>query len=209
MQPAAVSLKHKQFTILRAASLSVFALALILAWFTFGQFFLAQLAYTFPDLNLHWAFRVPSVQATAEQQPATLVIPKINVTAPIVRNVSITDQAAYNTALETGVALAQGTAPLEATSGNSFIFGHSSKFTFSPTEYDTIFALLPKLNPDDTMQIISGNQTATYKVTLSKSVNTSDVQYISNGDTRELTLVTCWPAGTNFKRWVVQATKVN
>lgn len=199
----------KNYNWRRLASVSLLVTSLTLAWFGFGRYFLSLLLYAVPDLSFNWnSLTLPSLDAQAQPQSAILVIDKVKVTAPIIRDVPIDDQAAYDQALEGGVALARGSSPLEAATGNSFIFGHSSLFTFKPSPYDTVFALIPKLDPGDTFVIISGGQTATYKVTLSKQISAHDVQYLADSPLRQVTLVTCWPAGTNLRRWVVQATKV-
>jgi len=202
--------KNPALKLRRTAALAVLVFSLVLAWFGFGRYFLSLLLYEVPSLSFHWNnFSLPAIALGSPTQSATLVIDKVKVETPIVRDVPIDDQNAYDNALETGVALARGSAPLEAPSGNSFIFGHSSKFTFQPTPYDTVFALIPKLQNDDTFQIVSGGQTAVYKVVLSKSIAPTDVQYLAPSQQREVTLVTCWPAGTNFRRWVVQGVKLN
>jgi len=192
----------------RVAALFCLVAALSLGWLAYGRYLLAVVSYSVPQLNLGWdAIRLPQLQVSGGVQPATLEIDKIHVQAPIARGVSSIDQEQYDAALKTGVALAAGSAPLEAPTGNSFIFGHSSNFSLRPSPYDTVFALLPRLGIGDTIKVASGGQTATYAVTLSKSIAPTDIQYLVPSPDRQLTLVTCWPAGTTFRRWVVQAVR--
>jgi len=199
-----------RFHLLRGLSLIVFGLFLLVGWFSYGSFIKAELAYAVPSLSFSAGpITLPVVHAASGLQPVTLRIPKINVETPIVRDVPVDDQSAYDTALESGVALARGSSPLEAADGNSFIFGHSSRFAIHSTPYDAIFALLPKLEAGDTVELDSGSQHATYTVRVSKVISANDVQYMGGTDGRYLTLVTCWPAGTSLKRWVVQAERTS
>lgn len=191
-----------------AVTLPLVLLSLALGWMGYGRYLIAQLSYELPTLNFSWSLPgLALADSSAANQPATLVIGKLNLQAPIQRDVPIDNQSLYDDALLNGVALASSSAPLEATSGNSFIFGHSSRFALHSTPYDAIFALLPKLQTGDAMQVVSNGQTASYHVTLSKVISATDVQYLDTSPERELTLVTCWPVGTNLKRWVVQAVK--
>lgn len=161
-----------------------------------------------PSLSFNWnSLNLPKLDLASPTEPAAIVIDKLKLQAPIVRGVSVGDQQQYDAALTTGVALAEGSAPLEAKSGNSFLFGHSSRFGLTSSPYDTVFALLPKLQNGDIVKLVSAGQTAQYTVTLSKNIAATDVQYLNNTEDRELTLLTCWPAGTNWRRWVVRATK--
>ena len=194
---------------LRLVIVVLILLTLSLGWMGYGRYIIAQLSYELPSLNFSWS--LPSFNMTATQgvQPAMLVINKLNLQTPIQRNVPIDDQAAYDKALLSGVALASSSATLEAVTGNSFIFGHSSRFALHSTAFDAIFALLPKLQSGDSMQIVSNGQTANYKVTISHVINATDVGYLNSSSERELTLVTCWPIGTDLKRWVVQAVKAS
>ncbi len=68
------------------------------------------------------------LQASADTSNPRIIIPKLNLSAPVVKDVSVSDENEYKAALKTGVALAKGSAELEAWQGNSFIFGHSSNF---------------------------------------------------------------------------------
>ena len=147
------------------------------------------------------------VQVAPYKEDPTLIIPKLGVSAPIVKGVPLADQGDYDKALESGVALAQGTAGLEASSGNSFIFGHSSAPAGFSGGYDTVFAALPSVQAGDEIQVSVGGRLSSYKVVTSKSIDATDVQYLASGSQKQLTLLTCWPPGTSYKRWVVQAGK--
>jgi LPXTG-site transpeptidase (sortase) family protein len=190
---------------------ALLTVTLLLGWFAYGRYFLSEISYSLPSLNFNWnALTLPQLDLGASSEAASIVINKISIQAPITRGVPVGDQETYDAALLKGVALAAGTAPLESLTGNSVIFGHSSRLAITPMPYDTIFALIPKLQPGDEVKIVAGGQTATYKVVVSKVINATDVQYLNNqSPQRQLTLLTCWPVGTNWKRWMVQAVKEN
>lgn len=134
-----------------------------------------------------------------------LSIAAINIAAPIVADVDVNRQYNYNMALKNGLAHMKGTAALTATSGNSFIFGHSSRFTSSGSAYDNIFANLDRLKENDIIELSSGDSLQQYKVNRSQAVEANDTSVLHQGKERIITLMTCWPLGTTAKRWIVQA----
>lgn len=95
--------------------------------------------------------------------------------------------------------------------GNTIIFGHSvlPQF-FNPKNYMTIFSTLPTLQPKDEM-IVDYNQVK-YKYIIEKMIEVlpSDTSILAQRyDDSYLTLVTCVPPGTYFKRLIVRARLVN
>ncbi|MBU6388950.1 sortase [Patescibacteria group bacterium] len=191
------------------AGLTALYFLLLLVLF-FGRFAASAWALPVPSLR----FNLPigaSVSTPGSSQPAGsahLVIDKLGIDVPIQPNISLTDQAAYDQALQKGVALASGSAPLESSIGNSFLFGHSSQIGFRPTPFDTVFAGIPRLQKGDTLAVVEAGQTTHYQVTLSQAIKADDTGYLASDSERKLTLVTCWPLGWNSDRWVVQATLV-
>lgn len=147
------------------------------------------------------------VEVAPYEENPTLIIPKLGINAPIVKNVPVANQADYDKALQSGIALAEGTAGLEAADGNSFMFAHSSAPKGTVGGFNTIFAALPSVQIGDEVQISVGGRLTTYTVETSKAIEASDVQYLDRTDMKKLTLLTCWPPGTTYKRWVVQAVK--
>lgn len=134
-----------------------------------------------------------------------LVIPKLGVTVPVVANVDTTAQRFYNQALKKGIGHMKGTAALTADRGNSFIFGHSSRFTSSGTPYDTVFATLPKLTAGDEVELVVEGQKQRFVIEVSKATSPNDLSVTKSKNYRQLTLMTCWPLGTTLSRWIVQA----
>lgn len=134
-----------------------------------------------------------------------IVIPKLSINAKVVKNVNPYDAAIYQKALTQGVAHAAGTA-LPGETGNIFIFSHSSENFYEAVRYNSVFYLLPKLETGDTITLYYNNNRFDYHVTEKKTVNPSEISYLSgNSKKQTLTLMTCWPPGTSFKRLIVIA----
>lgn len=150
----------------------------------------------------------PSIAPSATTSIANsyqLVVGKISVTAPLILDVSGTDEPSYLTALEHGVAQYAGTAHPGQT-GNMVIFGHSSYYRNNPGEYKEIFRHLNQLAVGDPIRITRQGQTVfTYQVTGSRIVSADDLSVLRPTASAELTLLTCWPPGTTDKRYVVTA----
>lgn len=138
-----------------------------------------------------------------------IVIPKINANTKIIANVDPYNSGIYQAALTKGVAKAKGTVnPNEI--GNMFLFSHSSANILEATRYNSVFYLLSKLEKNDEIYIYYKNVKYKYKVTDKKIVDSKDVSYLNpKSDMKILTLMTCWPAGTNYKRLLVIAKEVN
>ncbi len=143
-----------------------------------------------------------------KDQDFGIVIPKIRANASIVPNVDPDNSDIYQDALTIGVAHALGT-PLPSQGGNTFLFSHSSSNFFEATRYNSIFYLLSKLEIGDEIYLYENNVRYKYRVRKSDIVNHDRVEYMNDLSGADLTLMTCWPAGTDLKRLVVTAQKVD
>ncbi|MCL5435010.1 MAG: sortase [Patescibacteria group bacterium] len=134
-----------------------------------------------------------------------IVIPKIAANAKIISQVDPYNSNIYQIALTKGVAQARGTAYPDQI-GNMFLFSHSSVNLLEATRYNSVFYLLSKLNKNDEIFIFYKNVKYKYKVSDIKIVDAKDISYLNPRSTnKELTLMTCWPAGTSYKRLLVIA----
>lgn len=135
----------------------------------------------------------------------SVVIPKLNVNTPVVADVNPGDKAAYLNALNYGAAHALGTVkPGEV--GNSYVFAHSTADIFNIERYAAVFTLLNKLEVDDRITTFYNNKRYDYKVTRKYIVDFNDVTPLTNTyDKPVLTLQTCDPPGTEFKRLIITA----
>lgn len=128
----------------------------------------------------------------------TLSIPKLNIKNAIVSTV--------NSDLAKNLVNYGGTA-VPADKGNAVVFGHSTlPQLYDAKNYKTVFTYLYELTPGDEINVNLNNVIYKYRVeniTVVDPNNTSILQ--QNFDDSYLTLVTCTPPGTIWKRLAVKA----
>jgi len=97
--------------------------------------------------------------------------------------------------------------PLPGKPGNNIIFGHSALPTFyNVKDYHTIFTYLPSLKTGDTVQVDYDNVSYKYKVFEMQTVDPEDFSILEQRfDDSYITLITCVPPGTYWKRLMVRA----
>lgn len=134
----------------------------------------------------------------AEIQGYTISVPKLNLT-----NVKVTT-VDYDLSIHT--VNYRGTA-VPPDTGNAVIFGHSTlPQLFNPKDYKTIFANAYKLQQGD--EIFVNMPKITYKYTIYNItvVEADDMSPLEqNYSDSYLTLITCTPPGTTWKRLVIRA----
>lgn len=127
-----------------------------------------------------------------------LSIPRLNITNAIVSTTD-TDLAAH-------LVNYPGTAT-PPDKGNTVIIGHSTlPSLYNPKDYKTIFAYAHTLQIGDSILATVGNITYTYKIygiTIVDPTNTSVFE--QNMDDSYLTIITCTPPGTIWKRLIISA----
>lgn len=91
--------------------------------------------------------------------------------------------------------------------GNAVIFGHSTlPQLFNPKDYKKIFATAYSLAVGDEFSVTRSGVTYKYKIFSITVVDPSDTSVFSqNYDTSYVTLVTCTPPGTTWKRLIIKA----
>ncbi len=153
-----------------------------------------------------WGIRLPGTGNNAEPNN-TIFIPKIGVEAPIVFSES-RGTSEINALLLDGVVHYADTAnPGEI--GNVFITGHSSYYWWSKGQYNTVFSILDKLVVGDVIYVNYNHRRYTYKVYETKVVSPRDTSVLQQGDSSILTLMTCTPVGTNYKRLIVKSEQLS
>ena len=163
-----------------------------------------------PIINQEIKYRVSRFEKKPEKiKPASLdfgiVISKINVNAKVIKNIDPYLASDYQQALVSGVAHAKGTG-LPGEGKNIFIFAHSSGNFYQANHYNSIFYLLHKLVPGDSIFLFFNKTKFIYKVKKISYVDETEMSYLQNGNYTEiLTLMTCWPPGTTLKRLIVTA----
>jgi sortase A len=139
----------------------------------------------------------------------SIVIPKIGANTKVFKNVDTQQPKIYQEVLTKGVAHALGTS-LPDSEGNTFIFAHSSDSFYNANQYNAVFYLLNKLEKGDKIYLVYEKKKYTYEVSQTLIVNPDETKYMEkNTSESQITLMTCWPAGTTLKRLLVIGKKIN
>lgn len=132
-----------------------------------------------------------------------VVIPKINVEAPVVYDVVSTDEGEIQAGLERGV-LHYGPTAMPGQQGNVVILGHSASNIFNRGKYKFAFILLKSLDMGDTFMLHKDGKRYVYKVYEKKIVSPNEVSVLGPAaKPSSATLITCDPPGMNTNRLVV------
>lgn len=187
-------------------------ISLILFFFIYKSVIFSELSYIFSIRGKDVA-----VVSSDEEKPVKnkiikpideefgIVIPKINANAKVIKDVSPFNSSEYQLALTKGVAHAKGSV-YPGQFGNVFLFSHSSVNFYEAVRYNSVFYLLSKLEKGDDIYIFYKNNKIKYKVFDKKIVDSGDTFYLTNNLKKHtLTVMTCWPPGTTFKRLLVIA----
>jgi sortase A len=136
----------------------------------------------------------------------SIVIEKIGVNAPIVADVSVTDEKAYREALKKGVAHAISSDYPTTAPSNVYLFAHASLNFWDLGKYATVFNLLRKLELKDKINIFYKGDRYVYEVVNKEVVKGWNTNSITRSVIEPiLTLQTCDPPGTTINRFVVTA----
>lgn len=141
---------------------------------------------------------------TVEIKQFGIKIDKLDVLAPVIKDVDGKDKTEYLNKLKEGVAHFKSTSLPGLGKGNIFIFGHSSSIS-GTGKYSKIFARLDELKEGDQIKIFYQDKEFTYKVTEKKIVEATDLSVLEQTKKEKLTLMTCWPVGTKDKRLIIIA----
>ncbi|HRN96065.1 MAG TPA: sortase [Candidatus Levybacteria bacterium] len=136
----------------------------------------------------------------------SILIPKIGASERVFENVDPSNEKEYGKTLLEGVAHAQGSA-FPGYGGNTYIFAHSADSFWNVGRYNAVFYLLKELQPGDDVIVFFQNKRFNYEVTETKIVDATNLDYLKSdiGTGETLTLQTCWPPGTTWKRMLVFA----
>lgn len=136
-----------------------------------------------------------------------IYIPKIQTNASVIPDVDTTNKSEYLKALEKGIAHAKGTS-YPNQHGNVFLFAHSAVDFYNQRNYSVYFYLLGELRQGDKIYISYNDKMYEYSVLETKIVSKTDTKYMGKYlDEDTLTLMSCWPSGTNLKRIIVIAVR--
>ena len=94
----------------------------------------------------------PTNELILANKDFTIVIPKINAVAPIIKNVDPFNKNEFLGSLKRGVAHAKGT-NLPDEDGNVYLFAHSTDAFYNVGNYNAVFYLIGKLEKDDEIKV--------------------------------------------------------
>lgn len=168
---------------------------------------ISPLASTFPSLvsaaevdsykPANWFPTSTPKPEKKEIKTYTLTIPKLDIDAATVE---------FDGDLKKSLA-AWPTSPAPGTYGNNIIFGHSELPQFANNKsYAGIFTFLMNLNKSDEILVDYDGVRYKYLVSDKKVVDANDLSVLEQRfDTGYLTLITCVPPGTLWKRGIIKA----
>ncbi|TSC65608.1 MAG: putative sortase [Microgenomates group bacterium Gr01-1014_80] len=134
-----------------------------------------------------------------------IVIEKINANAKVVGDVNPASEPEYTNALKMGVAHAKGTS-YPGQVGNIYLFSHSTDAPWNIIRYNAVFYLLRELQPGDKVLLFYQGRRFDYEVFDKRVAEANETSFLTNKyDKSILTLQTCDPPGTLWKRLIVRA----
>lgn len=192
------------------AALSV---ALVFSLLQYNRLLVAQVkAYVSPgSISPQNVILDPTTSTKVGPEPK-VIIPKINVDAPVVYDVPSLAENVIQDKLRSGVVHypIPGANSVPGQVGNTVILGHSSNDVFDDGAFKFVFVQLDKLQKGDTFYLNYQGTRYTYSVTEKKVIDPTEVsQLIIDTDKPLATLVTCTPPGTALKRLVVIAEQIS
>ncbi len=177
---------------------------IVILIFLFGFF---NERFITPFIRPSYAITTPIIvdpTSDAKVGPAPkIIIPKINIEAPVVYDEPSINEEAVQTALERGV-LHYSTTPNPGEKGNAVIFGHSSSNILNNGKYKFAFLLLKSLDKGDTFIIHKDSKRYVYKVYKKFVTDPKDTTVLGTTDKpATVTLITCDPPGLSTNRLIV------
>lgn len=196
-------------------------LGLVVLAAAYGPILISELRFVFRQRSADFTAQLVSVNSQADSttnqesnlaikpvdEEFGIVIPKINVNAPIVEGVDPYSSFEYQRQLAKGVAQAEGTG-LPDQERTMFLFAHASGDILMARRYNSVFYLLNKLAAGDQLVIYYRGAPYYYQVTASKEVAADAISYLEEDQENDLILMTCTPPGTTWRRLLVLADQI-
>ncbi len=142
------------------------------------------------------------IQEELYDVPDSIIIPDINVNAPIVFP-ETTDEKKLLQELGKGVVFYPDSV-LPGQNGNTIILGHSSAYPWDKGKYGSVFSLLGQLKSGGQIIIFYQKHKYVYRV-ITKEIFKKNAQISVQNENSQLVLISCWPIGTAWKRIVIMA----
>jgi len=195
----------KLVEILVIAAISISLAYLIVNWPALYSKFNYWYQYKKDPEKVNQSGRLPEIP-DIEREGSWLIIPKINVDAPIIWT-GTTDEKTMLADLDNGVVHYANTA-MPGDTGNVVLTGHSSNYWWSSGKYNTVFALLDQLTLGDRATVLKDGKKYVYEVSGSEVVEPSRVSVLAPTPEPTLTLITCVPVGTNLNRFIIRSKQI-
>lgn len=201
--------KSRHFIPIAAA----FSVMLLFAFLQYNQLLIANVqAYISPGaIDPQNIIVDPNTSIAVDPALTNLIIPKINVDAPVDYNAT-PDQPSQLASMKNGLAYfgIAGANSKPGQVGNTPIAGHSSNDVLESGSYKFIFAQLDKVEAGDIIYANYQGTRYTYTVTKKEVVLPTEVSRLVYATDKPLiTLITCTPLGTAQKRLLVTAEQVS
>jgi len=136
----------------------------------------------------------------------SIVISRLGINAPVVKDVSVINSHDYKEALKKGVAHSLTSNYPSTEPGNVYLFAHASVNLWDLGKYATVFNLLRKVELNETIHIFYEGDEYVYRVVNKEVYPGWNVYPLSRSVIEPvLTLQTCDPPGTTLNRMVVTA----
>lgn len=190
--------------VLKAVVITAVALVVVNSQVIFGQ----VAFYTSPGSQVITPTIVETDSSTVVGSESKIVIPKINVEVPVVYDVTTFDEREVQAGLKRGV-VHYGSTAVPGEVGNNVIVGHSSNNFWDNGKYKYAFVLLSKLEEGDTFSLHYKSKRYIYEVFEKKIVEPDDTSVLARSDEPIVTLITCDPPGTSWKRLIVKARQIS
>lgn len=192
---------------------SALAVGLVFAFLQYNRVLVAQVyAYVSPgSINPQNIVLDPTTNISVSKEPK-VIIPKINVEAPVVYGLGSIAEDAVQKALEGGVVHypIPGANSIPGQVGNTVLLGHSSNDVFDTGGYKFIFVQLDQLKEGDTFYLHYEGTRYTYSVTKKEIIDPTEVSKLTQKTDKPLvTLLTCTPPGTALKRLLVVGEQIS
>lgn len=153
----------------------------------------------------------PTTNLKVSQDPR-IIIPKINVDAPVVYTLKSLAESDVQAALREGVVHYPypGANSIPGQIGNTVLLGHTSNDVFDPGKYKFVFTLIERLQKGDTIYLNYQGTRYTYIINKMEVVNPNQInKLVVDTDKPLVTLVGCVPVGTANQRLLVTAEQVS
>lgn len=151
----------------------------------------------------------PNLKTGSDIKPDPGIITTFNISIPRL-GIRFANVSTVDTDLSKHLILYPGTA-VPPNLGNAVIFGHSTiPNLFDPLNYETIFATVHKLKEGDQIYTTVNTKEYIYKVESIRITTPDDMDtFTQDNNGSYLTLLTCTPPGTTWKRLVIKAKLIN